>query len=91
MAKDTLKNFILEHFDFDGLKECGLFKDVKRSDYQSQSHKICKFFGLKTIYEYGATEIKAHISFADGRPMHINEDGELKSEPFVTVIPSIYE
>lgn len=91
MEKDTLKNFLLEQFDFDGLKECGLFKGIKRNEYQKQADKICKYFGLNSIFEYGSKEVSAHLSFVGGRPMHINENGELKEEPFLTVIPNIYD
>jgi len=68
-AKDLelLKNFLLEHFDFNDLKKCGLFdKDIKRKDYQKQADRICMFFGFETIYEYGFNEVKAHITYADG-------------------------
>ena len=91
MSKDTLKNFMLEQFDYDGLKECGLFEGIKRHEYQKQADRICKYFGFKTIFEYGSIEISAHLSFVGDRPLHINESGELKEEPFLTIIPSIYD
>lgn len=54
-----------------------------KGDYKAQAKRVCDFFGYKTVYEYGAKEFRVHISYADGkRP---------KGEPFVTVIPSIYD
>ena len=49
-------------------------------------------FGYKTIYEYGAEKIRAHLSYSPGhRPLHVDEEGKLKEEPFVTEIGGIYE
>lgn len=94
----TLKNFMQEHFDFEGMVEIGFFKEEEREDYKAQAEKICKFFGFKSVYEYGVKEIRCHLSYGDeqnglrnNRPLHVNENGELKEEPFVTVIPNIYE
>jgi hypothetical protein len=42
------------------------------------------------VYEYGAKEVSCHLTFAGERPLHINENGELKSEPFITTIQSIF-
>ncbi|GAF73905.1 unnamed protein product, partial [marine sediment metagenome] len=53
--------------------------------------KICAFFGYETVFEYKSKEVKVHLSFVGDRPLHVNEKGELKEEPFVTVIPSIYD
>lgn len=55
MKDDTLKNFMLEFFDFDGLKKAGFYaKHIKRNDYQAQADRICNFFGYKTVYEYAS-------------------------------------
>lgn len=87
-----LKDFLEEHIPFYELRRAGFFKGIKKKDIHAQSERICKFFGYKTVYEYGAKEIRAHLSYADGkRPLHINKEGELKVEPFVTVIKNIYE
>lgn len=88
-----LKDFLEEHIPFRDLKKAGFFpKDMKKSDIHAQAERICKFFGYKTVYEYGSKEIRAHISYDKGkRPLYINEEGKLKEEPFVTVIKSIYE
>ena len=95
-----LREFMLENFSFDFFKKIKFFgKDVKRKDYQKQADLICKFFGLKTIFEYGAIEVRCHITYADPdcplgigtyRPLSVDKEG-LKPEPFVTVIKSIYD
>lgn len=94
----TLKNFMLEQFDFDGLKEVGLFKEEMRGDYKAQAKKVCNFFGFKSVYEYGAREVRCHLSYGDeksglgnDRSLHVDENGKLKEEPFITEIKSIYE
>lgn len=97
---NVLKNFLEEFFDFDELVEIGFFKEEMRCDYKAQADRICKFFGYETVYEYRAKEVRAHITYADpddisgigtSRPLHVNENGDLKQEPFITIIPSIYE
>lgn len=101
MEKDNLlKNFMEEQFCFDGLVEIGFFKEEMRGDYKAQAERVCKFFGYKTVYEYGAKEFRAHVTYGDpedisgigtSRPLHVNHEGKLKEEPFITVISSIYE
>lgn len=98
----TLENFINEFFPFEEFKGIGFFTEDLRGNYEAQAERVCKFFGYKTVYEYGSKEIRAHFSYAQdhelqpdhefegGRPLHINEKGQLKQEPFITVIPSIY-
>lgn len=94
--QETLKNFMLEHFDFDGLKKVGFYgKEIKRKDYKAQAERVCTFFGYKTVYEYGTEEIRCHISYGSGpaglgseRPLNVSETGELQPEPFVTVLKS---
>ncbi len=80
-----LKDFLDEHIDFYTLRKVGFFpKDMKKTDIHGQAKRICEFFGYKTVYEYGAKAIYAHISYADGhRSMHVDEQGELKTAPFV--------
>lgn len=87
----TLERFMQEHFPYAEFKKIGFFNKEMKGDYKAQSERVCKFFGYKTVYEYGSKEIQCHITYAGERPLHINENGELKSEPFLTVIPSIYE
>lgn len=88
--EETLKNFMLEYFDFSGLKKIGVYgKEIKKKDYKAQDERICQIFGYKTVFEYGVEEIRCHISYAEGaRPTWIDENGEIKTEPFVTVIKS---
>ena len=78
-----LKGFIKEFFDFTSLRKAGFFTKEMKNDYYAQAERICKFFGLNNIYEYGEDETRCHISYLDGkRP---------KDEGFITTIPSIYE
>ncbi|SKA30154.1 hypothetical protein SAMN04488128_103229 [Chitinophaga eiseniae] len=78
-----LTRFMQEFFPYGHFKKIGIFTKGMRGNYYAQAARICKFFGLKTIYEYGSKEIRCHLTYVDGkRP---------KGEPFVTVTPSIYE
>lgn len=87
-----LREFMLENFCFDSMKEVGFYgKDIKRKDYKMQAERICQRFGYKTVFEYRAKEISGHLSFVGERPLYVNKNGKLKSEPFITVIKSIYE
>ncbi len=89
---EVLKNFMREFFPYAEFKKIGLFTKEMRNDYEAQAKRICDLFGYETVYEYGAEEIRCHISYADGaRPTWINKEGKLETEPFVTVIKSIYE
>lgn len=91
-----LKNFMLEHFDFDILKNIKFFdKKIKRNDYNAQAERLCLFFGYDTIYEYGTKEIRCHISYVSDeygikseRPISINSNGILEEVPFVEVFKS---
>jgi hypothetical protein len=79
----VLKRFMQEFFPFGPLRKAGFFTKEMRGDYKAQAEHVCRYFGYKTVYEYGATEISCHISYAEGhRP---------EGEGFVTVFPSIYE
>jgi len=87
-----LEKFMKEFFDFNSLLKAGFFTKEMRRDYKAQAERVCHLFGYKTVYEYGSQEIRAHLSYAPGeRPLHVNPQGELKEEPFVTVIPNIYD
>jgi hypothetical protein len=94
---ETLKNFMLEHFDFDGLKKAGFYgQHIKRNDYAAQAERVCTFFGYKTVYEYGTKAISGHLSYGAGpagldsseRPLSVSESGALEPEPMVTVAKS---
>lgn len=78
-----------EFFPFKELKDAGFFTKEMKGDYEAQAKRITTWFGYKTVYEYGSEEIRCHIS--NGSPLSINEKGELEEEPFITVIPNIYE
>lgn len=90
----TLHDFIDNEFDFDGLLDIGFFDESHRGDYEKQADRICKYFGLNSIYEYRSKTTIAHVTYATPesggfeayRPLHVNSDGELKEEPFFSVI-----
>lgn len=79
---EVLERFMKEFFPYKEFKKAGIFTKEMRNDYKAQAKWVCDHFGYKTVYEYGAKEIRCHISYAGKRP---------PDEPFVTVIPSIYE
>lgn len=91
-SKDQLlKEFMQDQFDFSSMVELGIFKKEMRNDYEAQAATICKMFGFETVYEYGAMEVRCHISYENNeRPLFIDNNGNLKPEPFVTVKESIY-
>ncbi|MBB2951942.1 hypothetical protein [Sphingobacterium sp. JUb56] len=95
MTKDDklLKDFLNDHIDFYTLRKVGFFpKEMKKTDIHGQAERICKFFKYKTVYEYGAKVIHAHISYVDGhRPSWVNEQGEYEQAPFVEKFGGIYD
>lgn len=88
-----LKEFLDDHLDFYTLRKVGFYpKEMKKTDIQGQAERICKLFGYKTVFEYGAKVIHAHLSYADGhRPSWVNEQGEYEQTPFVEKFGGIYE
>ena len=82
MKDEVLENFMKEFFPFNECKKIGFFTKEMKGDYPAQAKRVCDWFGYKTVYEYGAEEIRCHLSYAGKRP---------PDEPFVTVIKSIYE
>lgn len=78
----VLERFMKEFFPFIQMKKIGFFKKEIKGDYYVQAKRVCDYFGYKSVFEYGAKEIKCHLTFAGERP---------PDEPFVTVIPSIYD
>lgn len=78
---ETLKNWMKEFFPFAPLLKAGFFTKEMRGDYEAQAQRVCKFFGFKSVYEYGKDEIKCHISEANPSP----------DKPFVTLIPSVWD
>ncbi len=77
--KELLESFLKEFFDFNSLCKAGLFTKEIKKDYNKQAEILCRFLGLESIYEYGAKEIRCHIT--EVKP---------NNNPFITVIPSIY-
>lgn len=89
MKNRVLETFMKDNFPFGELKKAGFFTKEMKGDYEAQSKRVCEFFGYKSVYEYGAKEIRLHLS-----PVHvdlfINNKGELASDPFITVIESLF-
>jgi len=82
-SKPTLlRDFLDEFFDFEELKKVGFFdKSIKKTDYEAQAKRVCHYFGLKSIYEYGKDRIVAHISYVKPK----------SGDQFLTIFPSIYD
>jgi hypothetical protein len=78
--EQLLKSFIKEFFDFNSLCKAGIFSKEIKNDYKKQAEILCKFLGLESIYEYRAKEIRCHIT-----------ETVPNNNPFITVIPSIYD
>ena len=61
----TRREYIEDNFDIEGLEEIGLLK--KGISLDQIEERICEFFGIKTIFEYGfimeekVTEVKAQL------------------------------
>jgi len=61
----TRREYIEDNFDIEGLEEIGLLK--KGISLDEIEKRICEFFGIKTIFEYGfimkekVTEVKAKL------------------------------
>ena len=72
-----------EFFPFSDLRKVGFFTPEMRGDYEAQAKRVCEFFGYQTVYEYGKDEARGHLSYD-----HPEARG---NEPFVTIIPSIYD
>jgi hypothetical protein len=90
--EELLKNFMQEFFDFEGLKNIGFFTKEMEEDYEAQADRVCKFFGLKTIYEYGLMEATCHISHEEGHQTKgVNDKGKLEVKPFIERITNIYK
>lgn len=78
---EVLKRFMKEFFPYGTLRKAGFFTKEMKGNYEAQAARVCQFFGYKTVYEYGASEVSCHLSKVKPE----------KDEPFVTVIPSIYD
>ncbi len=50
---EILKQFMLDNFDYNGLKLAGFWlNNERKNDYKAQADRIVRFFGLKSIYDY---------------------------------------
>ena len=78
----VLKRFMIEFFPFAELVETGFFTKEIKDHYYAQAKRVCDFFGYKSVFEYGAKEIRCHLSYAGERP---------ENKEFITVISSIYD
>ena len=58
-----IEKFMKENFPFNELKKVGFFTKEMKGDYQAQANRVCEYFGYKTVFEYGAKDISAHLSF----------------------------
>ena len=86
----VLERFMKELFPIKELFQVGFFTPDMKGNYEAMAKRVCDFFGYKTVYEYRATETRCHIT--TGTPkMSVNKSGEIEHEPFITIIPSIYE
>lgn len=88
--QNLLESFMKEHFPFKEMKQIGFFTKEMKGDYEAQAKRVCDYFGYDTVYEYGSKEISCHLTLSTRNP-YVDQNGELKQEPFVSVIPSIYE
>jgi len=61
----TRREYIEDNFDIEGLEEIGFLK--KGLSLDQIEERICEFFGIETIFEYGfimkekVTEVKAKL------------------------------
>lgn len=81
----VLENFMKEFFPCAEFKKIGFFTKEMKGDYEAQAKRICTFFGFETVYEYGSKEFRGHISYSNS---YLKEHPD---QPFITVIPSIYD
>jgi len=97
----VLANWMKEFFPYAEFKRAGIFTKEMRGNYEMQANHVCLLLGLNSIYEYRKEEIRCHITYVnpdcpfgidtDGRPLKIDHTGKLRSEPFISVIPSIWD
>lgn len=79
----VLKRFMQEFFPYKEFKRLGFFTKELMGNYYQQAKMVCDYFGYNTVFEYGHPEIRCHLSYEEEqRPL---------DEPFISVIPSIYE
>lgn len=62
--EEILKRFMKEFFHFPSLCKVGFFKKEMKHDYKAQAERVCKFFGFKSVYEYGLNATLVDNGFA---------------------------
>lgn len=66
-ARLKLKLFLENNIPFHDLKKVGFFgKDVRKTDYEKISARVCQFFGYKSIYEYGKIRVSGILCYGNG-------------------------
>lgn len=80
--KAILRRFMKEMFPIKNLFKVGFFTPEMKGDYQAMADRVCRYFGYETVFEYRAHTTSAHLTMVGDRP---------KDEPFITILPSIYE
>ena len=78
--KKLLRKFMREFFPFTPLRKAGFFTPEMKGDYEAQAKRVCERFGYNSVFEYGAKEIRCHLTMNDRQ-----------GEPFITHIKSIYD
>lgn len=79
-ARQKLRQFIEDHFDFQTLKKVGFFeKGIRKTDYEKIAERVCRFFGYKSIYEYGKIRCSGILNMG-------NEDDICGMEPGYAII-----
>jgi hypothetical protein len=74
MKDKVLERFMKEHFNYKALKQAGFFTKEMRGNYDTQAKRVCEYFGYKTVYEYGAKEIRCHLTEFSSSTF-VNSDG----------------
>ena len=78
---DILKKFMQEFFPFSEFKKIGFFAKEMKGNYVAQANRVCEWFGYASVFEYGAIEIKCHLSEVNPKP----------GSEFITTIGGIYD
>lgn len=58
------REFMLKNFDLSALKKCGFIETT--NDFENIEEVITKYFGLKSIYDFGKSII--NIAYSSGKP-----------------------
>lgn len=91
---EKLKQFMLDNFDFDGLKEAGFYpKGTRRTDYQAQAERVCRFFGFETVYEYVSPEVEqvGENTYVTTSPTGVTGQGVTVATGLFHVMPDSFD